>query len=224
MSDYINENIQKLLKTYTSLEIEEETEEEVVLSGSICVHRSVEQFVINKDYEIGIHIPKQEGMLPYVVDKGESIDINYPHIYPDRKLCLATDIDMHIALGKDPSLAGWMKDFVEAYFVSYAYYERYGIFPMGERPHGATGIIQSYMEVFDVSDAQAAEIILYISYKTYRGHQPCPCGSGDRMRKCHGKKLLVFYNNPILLEQVRTDCKIIAQEVLQNELARQHKN
>lgn len=224
MSDSINENIQKLLDTYTSLKIEEETEERVVLAGSICVHRSMEQFVINKDYEIGIYIPKQKGMLPYVVDTGESINIKYPHIYPDRKLCLATDIDMQLALSKDPSLINWMRDFVEAYFVSYAYYERYGIFPMGERPHGAAGIIQSYMEVFDVSDAKAAEIILFISYKPYRGHQPCPCGSGDRIRKCHGKKLLEFYNNPILLEQVRMDCKIIAQEVLQNELAGQYKN
>ena len=100
MSDSIDENIQELLNTYTSLRIEEETEEQVVLVGSICVHRCMEQLVINKDYEIGIHIPKKEGMLPYVVDIGEAINIKYPHIYPDRKLCLATDIDIQLALSK----------------------------------------------------------------------------------------------------------------------------
>ena len=215
MNARMDNSIQELLNTYTSLKVNEETSEEAVLLGSIRVHRSMGQFVLNKHYEIEIHIPKQEGMLPYVVDTGKAINIKYPHIYPDRKLCLATDIDMQVSFSKDPSLIRWMEDFVEAYFVSYEYYERYGVFPMGERPHGATGIIQSYTEIFDVNVIQAAEIVLFISYKTYRGHQPCPCGSGNRIRKCHGKKILGFYNNPVLLEQVRTDCKLICNDLCQ---------
>lgn len=221
MNTVISERISELMSAYPALMISEETEEYISLSGIIGVHRSVEQFVINKNYKIDIFIPKREELLPYVVDAGKEISTKYPHIYTDGRLCLATDIDIRLALCNDPSLVNWVRNYVETYFVSYEYYERYGVFPLGERTHGAYGIVQSYMEIFGVSMEKAMKIILFLSYDAYRGNRPCPCGSQIRMRKCHGKELLVFYNNPILLEQVRLDCKMMAKEVFQNEFAQQ---
>ena len=219
MINDVLETVHELLSTYTSLHITGETDECVDLLGVINVHRMVDQFVLNKNYEIQVCIPKQKGQLPYVIDVGKAIDTNYPHLYKSGKLCLATDIDMQLSFCKDPSLVKWMRNYVETYFVSYEYYERYGVLPMGERPHGSSGIVQSYMEVFGVGKTQAALIIRFLSNKAYSGNQPCPCGSGIRMRKCHGKGLLKFYNNPILQEQARTDWKMIVQEEFQNEFA-----
>lgn len=212
--------IEELLAEYPELHIENESEDDIKISGRISIHRSIKQFVLKKAYEIEIFVPKHEDMLPYVIDKGKAINIEYPHIYENGQLCIATDVDMQLAFSSDPSLVKWMKDFVEPYFVSYEYYERYGIYPLGERSHGADGIIQSYMDIFDVDERSAKQIIYFLSYKQYRGHQPCPCGSGKRMRTCHSKLLLQFFENPTLHEQVRTDCMKIVMEAMNNEFTR----
>lgn len=209
------ERIHEIIDAYPSFQIEEESGEYIKLSGGLNVHRCFEQFVLNRTYEIDIFISEYEGKLPYVVDRGKVVDSEYPHIYSDGKLCLATDIDMQMAFDKDPSLVRWIKDFVEPYFVSYEYYKRYGMFPVGERAHGALGILQSYMEIFNVDLCRAKQIILYLSCKSYRGNQSCPCGSGIRIRKCHGKVFLKFYNNPVLRDQVRADHLNILKRELQ---------
>ena len=212
----VSNRILELLKKYPLLHIENETEVCVKLSGIINVHRSIEGYVLNKNYNIEVYISREESVLPYAIDKGKAVNPKYPHIYKDGRLCLATDVDMRIALKENPSLAKWMYDFVEPYFVSYEYYDRYGIFPIGDRPHGAKGIVQSYMDIFNVEDEPALKIMLFMAYNRYRGHQPCPCGSGERIRKCHGEMMLKFYNDPILLEQVRQDCEMIIQELKKN--------
>lgn len=216
MDNEISKRVEKLLNAYPTLMLKEETDNTFVISGVIDVHRNIGQYVLNKSYEIMMNIPKKEGSLPCVFDVGKAIDAEYPHLYPDGMLCLATDVDMQIAFTEEPSLVRWMRNYVEPYFVSYEYYERYGSFPMGERPHGSAGIIQSYMDFFDADELQAKRMIYFLAYKNYRGHQPCPCGSGIRMRKCHGKKLLKFYNNPVLIKQARMDCIMVVREVAYN--------
>lgn len=208
----VSKRVNELLEKYPLLYIEDETEEGIILSGIINVHRSVEGYVLNKNYSIEVYIPIDESELPYVIDIGKAIRPKYPHVYKDGKLCLATDVDMRLAFKENPSLARWMYDFVESFFVSYEYYERYGLFPMGDRPHGAAGIVQSYMDIFNVEEEPALKMILFMAYNRYRGHQPCPCGSGERIRKCHGEKMRMFYNDPILLDQVRQDCEMIIRE------------
>ena len=104
MDNEVAKRIKELLEEYDSLKIKEETDELFVLSGVIRIHRSVEQYVLNKAYDISVIIPKDRNILPYVIDDGKAIKTGYPHIYSDRKLCLATDIDMRVALNKDQSL------------------------------------------------------------------------------------------------------------------------
>ena len=209
----VSERVTELLKEYPLLHKEAESDKQIKLSGDIKVHRSIEQYVINRTYSIEIYVPMTVEDLPYVVYTGNAINNKYPHMYKDGKLCLATDIDMRLAFREDASLAKWMKDFVEPFFVIYEYYERYGYYPSGDRAHGAKGIVQSYMEIFDVTEKQASHIMLFMWKNRYRGHQPCPCGSGERIRNCHGKRLLEFYNDPVLFDQVRKDCDSLVQEL-----------
>jgi len=209
----MDKRVGELLREYKHLMIEDETSKEYKISGDIVVHRSIEQFVLNKSYKVLIIIPKEIGSIPYVYERGGIIDTDYLHINSDGRLCLSTDVDMQIAFCKEPSLVSWMKNFVEPFFVSYEFFKRYGFFPMGDRKHGATGIVQSYMDFFGVNMLQAEQIIIYLSYEKYRGHQPCPCGSGKRIRNCHGTKLLEFFNKPILANQVKVDCETIIREV-----------
>jgi len=46
------------------------------------------------------------------------------------------------------------------------------------------------MDTLELSDELAALAVISFLYEHgYRGHHPCPCGSGLRVRKCHGPML-----------------------------------
>ena len=63
--------------------------------------------------------------------------------------------------------------------------------PFGELSHGGIGILEYYQELFDLKDTRRVLTMLKIlADDKYRGHDRCPCGSGKRLRSCHGGKLL----------------------------------
>lgn len=89
-----------------------------------------------------------------------------------------------------------MLEFVEPYFFSYEYYQRFGCFPFGERSHGIEGVLQSFGDVFQETDnIKVCKILKFIYSDRYRGHLPCPCGSGKKMRACHGDSIKPFFVN-----------------------------
>ncbi|WP_155302948.1 SEC-C metal-binding domain-containing protein [Desulfosarcina widdelii] len=61
----------------------------------------------------------------------------------------------------------------------------------GEYDHGFDGIIQSYKDLFEsTSDIVVLKLLRILAEGNYRGHLPCPCDSGQRLRNCHGLILL----------------------------------
>lgn len=107
-----------------------------------------------------------------------------------------------------------MHDFVEPYYFSYGYYRRYGVFPFGERAHGLEGIFQTYGEFFgEPENAKIFRLMDFIRFGQYREHLPCPCGSREKTRSCHGKFIKKFFENSNLKIIVQSDYKRI-KEVL----------
>ena len=99
-------------------------------------------------------------------------------------------IEVHIPFESDklPYVVSWMQEFVEPYFFSYEYYQRFGCFPFGERSHGIEGILQSFGDVFQETDnIKVCKILMFIYSDRYRDHLPCPCGSGKKYKNCCGK-------------------------------------
>ena len=218
-----NKQIQELIDYYRDMHIVNETEMCTEISGFIHIHRSIDQYVSNSTYELSIFIPVVEGKLPYVIDRSGNIEKDYPHRYSDGMLCLATDIDMVLEFEKNSSLVNWMQRFVEPYYITYEYYKRYGEYPNGDRAHGEDGIVQSYMEIFSVDGSHAVSLLHEIVHKTYRGHQLCPCGSGKRLRNCHGEIVLWFKRHPMLLLQATKDYQKLWQRYIY-EHSKQQRN
>ena len=45
-------------------------------------------------------------------------------------------------------------------------------------------------DLFEVDDwGQVFDIMMFAIQSSYRGHLVCPCGSGERVRNCHGTVL-----------------------------------
>lgn len=107
-----------------------------------------------------------------------------------------------------------MEGAISSYLYAALFHKKYKRYPYGDRPHGAKGILQYYMEFFDVSsDKEVLGLLGAIYQGNYRGHLPCPCGSGIKTRKCHGKQLLEIINNP-LADVLKEDFKRIYGETI----------
>lgn len=177
------QQVNSLLQIYDKLHIEKESNQEIILTGEILVNRTASSYTLYKIYHIEVHIPFESDKLPYVFDIGNAIDSNYNHQYKDGPLCLETDFAIRIRFVDGLNLVSWMQEFVEPYFFSYEYYQRFGCFPFGERSHGIEGVLQSFGDVFQETDnIKVCKILMFIYSDRYRGHLPCPCGSGKNIR------------------------------------------
>ncbi|WP_395013833.1 SEC-C domain-containing protein [Robinsoniella peoriensis] len=178
----------------------------IQLHGSILVFRSTADYILRKSYLIDIFIPTESDLLPYVMDTGNQISTDYHHYYPGGRLCLATDTDILIRFIDGFDINDWMDEYVEPYFLSYEYFQRYGEFPFGERAHDFYGIVQSYKDHLQTDDlVKTLFLIQYIGSSPYRGHRDCPCGSGINIRKCHGPTMLPFYKDVRLRQILLSD-------------------
>jgi len=58
--------------------------------------------------------------------------------------------------------------------------------PFGQWAHGAKGVFQFYREVLKTSDLRVMTTYLeYLAAKKVKGHWPCPCRNGKKLRDCH---------------------------------------
>lgn len=208
------QQVNRLLYIYDGLSVEKMLDTEIVLSGHILVNRTALGYQLYKEYQIRIVLPLCSNVLPYVIDSGNQIDKSYPHRYADGQLCLETDTAIRIYFLNGFNLETWMRDFVEPYYFSYEYYQRYGVFPFGERAHGIEGVLQTYGEAFNEPDyVKVFRLMEFIQFGHYRGHLPCPCGSGKKMRSCHGQSIKKFFESNNLKAVAQNDYKSI-KEVL----------
>lgn len=203
----LEEQKNALLRAYPNLEVIHDSDAEIVLSGNIEVNKCFNGFTVTQNYKIDIRIPRNEVETPRVIDTGHYISRDYPHLYTDRTLCLATETDIRFHYIEGFDLVDWMSRYVESYYYSYEYYQRYGVFPFGERGHGNKGVLETYQEIFGVNSTTAAKNVLFyiVSHKKYRGHHRCPCNSGKKIRDCHKEIILHCLQDPTLLSLLVQD-------------------
>ena len=71
-------------------------------------------------------------------------------------------------------------------------------FPYGDRSHGAEGKLEAYRERYGTDNDRILAYLLFylIEEIPYRGHSICPCGSGKKIRDCHGIQLIQDIRSP----------------------------
>lgn len=189
--------IQEVIDNFPGLSIKKSLKKQKIISGKFRLNDSYNGVRMVDDFEIEITIySNYPEILPKIKEIGNKIDPKYGHIYLDRSLCLATEGDMKINLFPNFKLIDWMNNYVIPYFYSYSYYKKYnGVYPFGDRSHGAKGILEYYVEFFKVNNLEEArEYLKIVSKKEYKGHYLCPCGSGKKIRNCHKEKIYKLMN------------------------------
>ena len=75
---------------------------------------------------------------------------------------------------------------LHSFFLAQSMAEEGEPWPFGQWAHGAKGMFQYYRELLKTPDLGVITTYLeYITAKKVKGHWPCPCKSGKRLRDCH---------------------------------------
>ena len=98
-----------------------------------------------------------------------------------------------MAFEHTPTLLGFVENCLIPHLYSCSYKDLHGKLPFGELSHGGAGILEYYQELFGVQEATGVLGLLRIlADANYRGHLECPCGSGAKVRNCHGDQLMAI--------------------------------
>lgn len=142
-------------------------------------------------FEVRIGIPNAyPEILPVVRETGGKVDRSWGHVNPDGTLCLGVPIEVRRIFSEQPSLLGFVNRLVIPYLYSYGHWRDHGRHPFGEAEHGDAGIVRYYVDALDLrNEVSVLAVLSYLLRYGYRGHLPCPCGSGVRTRRCHADAL-----------------------------------
>ncbi len=137
--------------------------------------------------EIELH-PDHPKCLPVVRETGGRIPwvLDPNHVLPDGRACvvLPDAYWLENATG-EVSLLEYLRGPLHQYFVGQCLVELGEPWPSGEWAHGAKGMFEHYSSVFRTQDLKTVSRLLFAALKPMKGHVACPCGSGQRFRRCH---------------------------------------
>lgn len=145
--------------------------------------------VIEDEYTIELNLPDTYPLgIPTVRDV--SARTSGFHTYQDGTLCLGAPLAVRMTYERNPTLLGFVENCLIPFLYSFSYNERHGKLPYGDLRHGEAGILEYYQELFGTEDISGVLGLLRIlADANYRGHLECPCGSGRKLRQCHGDQL-----------------------------------
>ena len=111
------------------------------------------------------------------------------HIMSDSMACLGVGAEIKRRWHPENGLVGFFHDFVSQFLAWQVYYETNGHAPpTGQRAHFGKGILEFYAEDLGLPDLSGVPDFMKLLAKQDRpkGHLICPCGSGKKLRDCHG--------------------------------------
>jgi len=124
------------------------------------------------------------GRIPRTVDR---------HVNFDGSACVTLPEDYFLKYPGPFKLLEFLQGPVRDYFMGQALVSRGEPWPHSEWPHYTEGRLQFFRELLGTDDPVKVKCyLLEIERPMIRGHLPCPCGSGKKLRKCHQSQLAVL--------------------------------
>ena len=121
------------------------------------------------------------GRIPWTLER---------HIFPKARACCIIVPEEWFFTEQRRTFGDYLNGPVRNYFLGQSLVERGHAWPFGERLHGYDGLVQAYGESLSIHDPKELETTLdYLAAKQVKGHWPCPCGSGQRIRNCHHARI-----------------------------------
>ena len=141
-------------------------------------------------YRIEVVLPKDSPSgLPTVYEVGNRIPHNVDrHMEPDGKACVVLPDSFWYEHPQGMTLREFLDGPLCNFLANQSLIEqgRSDVWDNGEWAHGADGILQFYADVTGTKNpVNILKYLKLLERKEVKGHWPCPCGSGEKLRKCH---------------------------------------
>lgn len=214
--DIKTNDLEMFLEKYPQMSLAPSNKDEHIVQGVLSLDIMDDQYgMIKDDFFIKIVIPENfPEDIPTVYELGDRFPKTPDyHTYPDASLCLGSKMSLKKRIKETPTLEGFIHCCVVPYFYAIALYlqgkER---FVFGELSHGLAGIIQDYMEVFELSSIeQVIKLLEILSLKSNQGNKKeCPCGCNRVVTKCSFHKKVVEYRNAMTRKEYEEERELIS--------------
>ena len=156
-----------------------------LIRGSLCwISNSQElaRFSVLIDLE-----PLERRQLPVVREIGGRIPwTKNRHVNDDGSACVCLPDDYLLNNPGPFDVMTFLKGPILSFFAAQALVERGEPWPFGEWGHGDEGRVD-WLKGFlaSLSPTQWRAYLSLLAIPALKGHHPCPCGSGLRLRACH---------------------------------------
>jgi hypothetical protein len=184
--------IQALLDRYPSLRLRPAGNAVVVLAGPLSfVADGPDGERINDEYHVRLSIPRSfPSRIPSAWETAGRIPRDY-HKLDDGSLCLGAPTTLRLQIHRHRSLLGFVEHCLVPYLYGRSYFEQHGTMPFGELDHGAKGLRQDLATLLGTDNhAVVADFAnLAGTRRRLANKQPCPCGSGQRVGRCHHRTI-----------------------------------
>jgi hypothetical protein len=161
----------------------------VLCEGTQVLDRYLIEVEVDKVSPTGLPTVREiDGRIPRVVDR---------HMESDGKACIVLPDAYWYEHPDGMSLLEFLNGPVRSFFASQSLIEVGATdpWPAGEWGHGFLGTLEFYEKILGTKNPEIiSQFLSLMKRDTIKGHWLCPCGSGDKLRKCHRS----------LVEQLRT--------------------
>ena len=134
------------------------------------------------------------------------------HIMNDGRACLGVQAEIGLRWKADSTIADFLEKLVAPFLVWQAYFEVYQQPPppWGARSHYKQGILEFYAEQLSMPvESNMIDFMRLLARKNKpKGHEYCPCGSGERLRNCH-QNLVYSTRERVSWQDVEYDLSIL---------------
>lgn len=130
--------------------------------------------------------PRYPNREPKVFEVGGRIPRDSDHHVNTEGDCCITVWERWLASTGDHSFAAFLNGPLHQFFLGQYCFEKTGKWPFGEHAHGRQGLEDAYAEALGITNKKNLRSYLrLLSQERPKGHWPCPCGNGKRLRDCH---------------------------------------
>lgn len=164
----------------------------VLIEGELKISATgPEDVLIDETYAVRMEVPRDfPRAFPRVFETGGRVPKAF-HRNPDRTLCLGSPLALALEIARNPTIGEFIGRAIIPYLYSHAFHERFGHMPFGELAHGVIGLDRELRRIFRLPRTTIAEEFLRMASLSRRqaSKQPCPCGSGIRLGRCHSRSV-----------------------------------
>jgi len=186
--------------------------EGIILKGKYYYNLTYSNFYTSGEKCLKIVIPYDYPASEPMVFSEEPLPEGLSHVNCDGSFCMGTIGEISQFLVNNPSIADYLERFLNPFIYTIDWYAKYESYPFGEREHGAKGLKEYYINDWGLTEEQFRIMVYIIFNKKYRGHAKCFCGSGKKLRDCHGAKLLPIIKNELVRQRFLLEIKMIINE------------